>query len=197
MKRIKLSLLPVIALLFVSSNSVRAQSSWQECPDGKQIVRCETYDCPQGDTNNDGSCTLEDQGAKYADAKNNSFCANPISGCGEVRYFATDTTQACAIRVKENTNNCSLYNAGKPNFSTPTPNPTVTPRPTVSSGTKTPSPSPTSTTSGTKGGEATNSAEKLPDTGPSFLQTLFLISLGFLGIYIYEKYKFTDFAKTK
>jgi hypothetical protein len=183
MKRIKLTLVLALSLIVLSSTQVRAQSTWSQCPGGEPIVRCETYDCPQGDTNHDGACTLQDSGAKYADAKNNSLCANPLSGCGEVRYFAKDETQACAIRVKENENNCSLYNAGKPNFSSPSPSPTASPKPT-----KTPIATVAGTT--TKGGESTNSAEKLPETGPSFAQTLFLVSMGFLGIYIYNKYRF-------
>ena len=195
MKQFSLILLSLLIYIVGTVNTTYAQSAWQECPDGEQIVRCETYDCPQGDTNSDGACTLEDQGARYADAKNNSFCTNPISGCGEVRYFAADTTSACAIRVKENSNDCNLYNAGKPNFTTPTPLPTRAPRQLALGGSTTPSPSMSPTVTPTPSPVVNkfeqDSAEILPETGPSFIQTILLVSTGFLGLYIYEKYKFT------
>lgn len=124
--------------------SLRAQSEWDICPNGATIVRCETYNCPQGDTNGDGSCTLSDNGASLTSARNDSLCANPISGCGEVRYYGAGGQSACGVRVKQDLTNCNLYNPGDPDSSpiprvgeSPSPLPTTTTTPTPS-----PSPSP-------------------------------------------------------
>ncbi len=152
-------------LLSVNTLSAQSQTAWSQCPDGKDIVRCQTFDCPQGDTNKDGLCDLKDEKARLTDARNDSFCANPTSGCGQVNYFSSDSNSACSVRVKENDNNCDLYKAGDPNFATPTPTkPSATPTPTSS-----PSPVP-------KGGE-------LPDTGPGYA-ALALIGVGALGLTI-------------
>ncbi len=179
--RLKLvfSLLVSVGLLSLSTKELKGQaSSWQNCPNGTQIVRCETYDCPQGDTNQDGTCTLSDTGAKLSDSRNNSLCANPASGCGEVRYYPKDTKIACAVRVKESGDNCNLYNAGGiVPTSTPKPTPTSTPKP---SPTATPLVSATASASPTtKGG--------LPATGPSFLTIVALFASGIFGFYLYER----------
>lgn len=156
--------------------------AWSQCPDKSSIARCETYNCPKGDTNQDGACTLVDSGASLSDTRNDSLCANPLSGCGEVRYFSKNTTIACAVRVKESGSNCNLYSAGNPSFITPTPLPTASPRATFQ-------PVPTSTPL-TKGGQtASPSAQTLPETGPGLFATLALIFLGFFGIYLYERYR--------
>jgi hypothetical protein len=155
-----------------------AAPNWSQCPDTSPIARCETYNCPQGDTNKDGACTLDDSGASLSDSRNNSLCANPISGCGEVRYFKQNTDIACAIRVKESSQNCDLYSAGNPSFSTPTPVPTPTPTSTPHATFQ-----PVATTTPTTKGSA------LPETGPEIFINLALIALGFLGIYLYERYR--------
>lgn len=163
--------------------SVRAETpSWSQCPDKSPIARCETYNCPQGDTNQDGACTTADTGASLSDARNDSLCANPVSGCGEVRYFSKNSTLACAVRVKETGSNCNLFSAGNPSFTTPTPIPTATPRATFQ-------PVPTATPL-TKGGQiATSSAQTLPETGPGIFGTFLLIGLGFFGLYLYGRYR--------
>lgn len=161
--------------LFLGVNTIFAQSqtTWAQCPNGEDIVRCQTFDCPQGDTNKDGLCDLKDEKARLTDARNDSFCANPTSGCGQVNYFSTDSKNACSVRVKENDNNCDLYKAGDPNFATPIPTPSATPKPTVK-----PSVTPTPTSSPeTKGGQ-------LPDTGPGENTVFTIIGIGVLGLTI-------------
>ncbi len=182
---INLSLL-LFFLLFSAESVVKAQNSpWYHCPDGEAIVRCETYNCPNGDTNKDGACTKEDQGASLTDARSDALCANPPSNCGEVHYYPKNATLACSIRVKEGDNNCNLYSAGNPQFATPTPAPTKSPSP---SPTPTISPTPTGTpkpgfTVETKGGQT------LPETGPDEFLALTMAALGFLGLFLYEKSK--------
>lgn|GEM_PF-1256749 len=191
-KKVFINLFFFTFLLFSAENVVKAQSSqWSQCPDGESIVRCETYNCPNGDTNKDGACTEEDQGASLTDARSDALCANPPSNCGEVHYYPKNTTRACSIRVKEGGNNCNLYSAGNPQFATPTPaptkspspspTPTISPKPTVS-------PTPTGTpkpgfTVETKGGQ------NLPETGPEEFLALTMAALGFLGLFLYEKSK--------
>lgn len=124
-----LLLILFLVALFVGVSSAWAQDSasdFSQCRDGSSIVRCETYDCPRGDSNNDGVCSLTDVGARLTDARNDSFCANPISGCGQVNYYSATNNSACSIRVEETVNNCDLYNAGTPTFSS-RPSPTPTP----------------------------------------------------------------------
>ena len=119
--------LPVVFLylgLNVGQASAQSNAPWTQCTDGRVIVRCETYDCPNGDTNSDGTCNLSDTGARLTDARNDSFCANPLSGCGEVRYFPSGASASCSVRVEENDNNCNLYAVANPTF---TPQPTVSP----------------------------------------------------------------------
>lgn len=185
--------LPKIAIIFTlvagalflgTKLSVKAQqtsSTWSQCSDGGQIERCETYDCPQGDTNGDGKCSLLDNGARLVDARSDPFCGNPTSGCGQVYYYKKNSTQACADRIKkEGTCNLDLSKANLPRevVSTSTPTPTSTPTATPTS-----SPIATATASATpKGG-----GDTLPKTGPSPWLGLFFIPLGFLGIYLYER----------
>lgn len=178
----KISILTAIVLLFASSSAVSAQT-WSQCRDGRSIVRCETYDCPQGDTNNDGRCTLLDSGARLTDARNDSFCANPISGCGQVHYFPSGSSEACIVRPEENSQmSCDLYAVAEPVF---TPQPTTSPRPT-SSPVATSSARPTSTpTTGKGGGDS-----ELPKTGPEHIWIgAAVLLLGAAGVYLYEKYK--------
>lgn len=117
----------IIFFTLIGANNANAQSVWDQCTDGRSITRCETYDCPNGDTNSDGNCNFDDQGARLTDVRNDSFCSNPISGCGEVRYFASGDNDSCSVRVEQNDNNCDLYNVAEPTF---TPRPTPTPVPT-------------------------------------------------------------------
>jgi len=117
----------VLFLTLIGANEVRAQSVWDQCTDGRSISRCETYDCPRGDTDGNGTCDLNDTDARLTDVRNDSFCSNPLSGCGEVRYFASGDSNSCSVRVEENDNNCDLYNVASPTF---TPAPTATPTPT-------------------------------------------------------------------
>lgn len=116
-----------LLMAILSVSNVSAQT-WAQCTDGSSISRCETYDCPQGDTNNDGSCSLDDTDSRLTDVRNDSFCANPISGCGEVRYYGSNSSDACSVRVEQTGNNCNLYTVGSPTF---TPVPTGTPQPTA------------------------------------------------------------------
>lgn len=181
------TILLVLGLIIYLSESrgVYAQT-WSQCADGSTIVRCETYDCPNGDTNGDGSCSFADSGARMTDARNDAFCANPISGCGQVHYYNSTSSSRCAIRVKESNLNCDLYSVSTPDF---TPVPSVTPKPTAtpfsfasSTPTASASPSAIATSSATtKGG--------LPETGPSLVTTLFLGAVGLLGIFLYERFR--------
>ena len=135
--KVRLSLLLVfVSFLGTGIASVSAQNSstsWTQCTDGRMIVRCESYDCPSGDTNRDGKCTTADTNARLTDARNDSFCANPLSGCGEVRYFASNDSNTCSVRVEETENNCDLYAAANPNF-TPRPSSSPIPSSTPQSG---------------------------------------------------------------
>src|SRR3990167_1946104 len=146
-----------VLLVLALPGAVRAQgvnTSWSQCTDGRVIVRCETYDCPKGDTNNDGKCTLTDTDARLTDARNDSFCANPISGCGQVHYFPGGSGSSCLVRVEESGLSCDLYAVANPTF---TPTPTATPRATA-----TPTASPSATPVGLGGG----GDSELPKTGP-------------------------------
>lgn len=173
----------VLGLLASLSQFAEAQNvnaSWSQCTDGRSIVRCETYDCPRGDTNRDGRCTLTDTDARLTDARNDSFCANPISGCGQVHYYPSGSSLACLERVEEAGLNCDLYAVANPTF-TPAPTATASPRPTTS---PTASPSATPVVPG-KGGDS-----ELPKTGPEHIWFgAAVLLLGAAGIYLYEKYK--------
>lgn len=124
----------IISLVLVPR--VQAESSWEKCDNGSTVVHCETYDCPQGDTNKDGKCTTTDKGARITDSRNDSLCINPASGCGQVLYFPANSANSCLVRVEETNNNCDLSN----------PTPTVTPRPTATAASSS-TPKPTSTPS--------------------------------------------------
>lgn len=142
----------------------QTQTSWAQCPSGEEIVRCQTFDCPQGDTNKDGVCDLKDEKARLTDARNDALCANPTSGCGQVNYFSSGANNACSVRVKENGNSCDLYKAVDPNFTTPVPtrSPSSSPKPTTT-------PRPTSSPA-SKGGQ-------LPDTGAGEYAALALVCM--------------------
>lgn len=167
--------------LFVSQVSAQSTSYWSQCADGASIVRCETYNCPRGDTNLDGLCDLKDASGVISDSRNDSFCANPPGGCGQVLYYAQGQNVSCAVRVKENENSCNLYKAGNPNFSTPTATPIATIAPTLAptgasrlgSTVPTTTPKPKDTT--------------LPKTGPELWISIFVAALGMYGLYLYEK----------
>lgn len=122
----------VLFLILIGANEAHAQSVWDQCTDGRSISRCETYDCPRGDTDGNGTCDLNDTDARLTDVRNDSFCSNPLSGCGEVRYFSSGDSNSCSVRVEENNNNCDLYNVSSPTF-TPAPTATPTPSPAASS----------------------------------------------------------------
>jgi hypothetical protein len=159
--------------------SAQTSSSWSQCTDGRAIVRCETYDCPKGDTNSDGRCTLTDTEARLTDARNDSFCANPISGCGQVHYYPSGATNACLERVEEAGLNCDLYAVANPTF---TPRPGASPTPTPQA-TATPTASPTNGLGG--GGDS-----ELPKTGPEHVWvSAIVLLLGAVGVYLFEKHK--------
>jgi len=180
-----ISLFALLAGYLVGPVMAQDNRAWSQCADNREIVRCVTYDCPSGDTNNDGDCDLNDDNARLTDARNDSFCANPLSGCGVVRYYASGDNAACATRVKESGNNCNLYKASDPNF-TPVPVATATSSP---SPTAIPTPTPTNSPSPTPTGTVSDSDSSLPKTGPSPLGVMAIIGTGFLGIYLFEKYK--------
>jgi len=171
--------LGLVVGIVVPASEVFAQSvntSWSQCTDSRSIARCETYDCPEGDTNKDGKCTLTDDSARLTDARNDSFCANPISGCGQVHYYPSSSQEACLVRVEEQTN-CDLYAIASPNF-TPNPTPTASPRSTSAA-------SPSATPVSDKGGD-----RELPKTGPEHIfMGAFVLLLGAVGVYLFEKYK--------
>jgi hypothetical protein len=185
----KLLLIAFIAAFFsglLLVESVNAQQNWSVCPDSSAIVRCETYDCPNGDTNGDGLCRLNDQGARLSDSRNDPFCANPLSGCGEVHYFGQGDIAACTVRVKEAGNKCDLYKAGNPIF---TPVPSSSPRPTSSpSASPTVSPTASPKTSATPKA-TTKGGNTLPETGAPAVAIIGLLSTGFIGTYLFEKFK--------
>ncbi len=154
-------------------------TSWSSCTDGRAIVRCETYDCPRGDTNGDGKCSLTDTDAKLTDARNDSFCANPISGCGQVHYYPGSSTSSCLERVEESGLNCDLYAVASPSFS---PRPTKLAAPTAS-----PSPKVSTTPVPALGGGGDS---ELPKTGPKDVWIVFgILALGGIGIFLYERYR--------
>ncbi len=155
-----------------------ADAYWNQCGGGNSIVRCETYDCPQGDTNRDGRCTLSDTDAKFQESKNDAFCANPLSGCGEVLYFEANKSNQCALRVKENQNNCSLYKASNPSFvsqstSSPAPQQTSTPTPKVTFPTASPS----------------ANIKTLPKTGIELWVSIAVAVIGVYGLFLGDKIK--------
>ncbi len=156
----------VLLSFYVATKTVLAQTptSWAQCPSGNEIVRCQTFDCPLGDTNKDGICDLKDEKARLTDARNDALCANPTSGCGQVNYFPSGSDNACSVRVKENNNNCNLYKAADPKFALPTPSPSPSLQPVAS-----PKPSPS----------APPEARELPDTGPGKLAVL-----AFMGMFV-------------
>lgn len=169
-----------ISLFLTSASPAAAETAWSQCPGGSSIVRCQTYDCPKGDTNSDGLCSLSDTDAKITDSRNDAFCANPLSGCGQVQYYAKDATAACTVRVKEAGSKCDLYKAGNPSF---TPKPTATAKATATpKGSAKPSVSPTPTRS-------PKPANRLPETGPSLSMLLGLVAAGFGGIYLFDRFK--------
>jgi len=192
----KLVLIFGLALIGVVSFHVPVYAEdafWNQCGNGSTIVRCETYDCPRGDTNRDGRCSLTDTDAKLQEAKNDAFCANPLSGCGEVEYFTAGSGNSCAVRVKETKNNCDLYSASNPNFATATTSPTVSPRPTTTPRAST-SPTPTPTTTATPTPTASASAttkggETLPDTGPVLWISMAIAALGVYGLFLSDRSK--------
>lgn len=173
-------------VLVTQASGVEAQgiaTTWSQCTDGRAITRCETYNCPQGDTNRDGRCSLSDTNAKLTDARNDSFCANPISGCGQVHYYPSGTSGACLERVEEAGNNCDLYAVANQTF---TPNPTASPSvsPTARP-TSTPTASASATPASEKGGD-----KELPKTGPEDYWPVFVVlGLGALGLFLRERHK--------
>lgn len=184
MKNILNTTIAVLALAIVLAPSDTHAQSWSQCTDGRNISRCETYDCPKGDTNKDGKCTLEDTVARLTDSRNDSYCANPISGCGQVQYFPSGASQACVVRPEEsNQQNCDLYAVAEPSF---TPQPTASPKPTSSATTSpTSSARPTSSPTTKGGGDS-----ELPGTGPEHVWLGALVLLvGVAGVYLYEKHK--------
>lgn len=179
-KKILSALSAAFLSLVAFAGQVGAQSSWSQCTDGRAIVRCETYDCPEGDTNRDGRCTLTDDDARLTDARNDPFCANPISGCGQVHYYPAGSASSCLERVEEAGLNCDLYAVATPSF---TPSPTTTARATV---TPTPSPRASATpTASPVGGD-----RQLPKTGPENTWIIFgILIAGGIGIFLYERHK--------
>lgn len=171
----------IFLILFIGRpvKFVLAQSTsyWSSCQDGASIVRCETYNCPKGDTNGDGRCTTSDQDAELTESRNDSFCANPVSGCGEVLYFAANENNSCAVRVKENNPNCNLYKASTPNFGvtqTAAPTPTATPVSRLNT-----SPVPTV--------KPSSGSSNLPNTGPALWVSMIIASIGVYGFHHYGK----------
>jgi hypothetical protein len=181
MKRILTVSLTTLGLLALSVVPTFAQSSstsyWSQCADNTSIVRCDTYNCPKGDTNGDGLCDLKDSTASISESRNDSFCANPPSGCGQVLYYSTGTNNSCAVRVKENGNNCNLYKAGNPQFVNSTPS--VSPSPTPASRLNT---SPIASATPTPSG----APKTLPKTGPELWVSIFVAALGMFGLFLYE-----------
>jgi len=121
-----LTLAIVVVVFIFATLKIEAQqveSDWSKCPDGSAVVRCATYNCPEGDTNKDGQCTASDEKSKLTDLRNDALCANPPSGCGQVYYYNKDG-KACASRIKD-LDFCPIK-AG--DSFTPTVTPTPTPR---------------------------------------------------------------------
>lgn len=171
-------IISLFALLFISSSyAYGASDSWSACPSGANVARCQTINCREGDTNKDGSCTLEDKYAELTSSRSDALCANPPSGCGEVLYFEANATTACIKRVKEAGTNCSLYSTSTPRFGTPTPTPTPTPSPNSKftlGATSTPKPT---------------AKPILPTTGPSPYTYPILAALGLTGLAIFFRFR--------
>lgn len=160
-------ILILFVLLFMSASwASAADEAWSVCPNKAEIARCETINCPQGDTNSDGKCTLADANAELTDARNDALCANPTSGCGQVNYFEKGQAQACSTRTKESNFNCSLYSVSELKPTTkPSPTPTATP-------------------------VAKPQTKKiLPETGPSGMINLSLAVLGLAGFATFLRFR--------
>lgn len=166
----------VVGSLSVGVANAQTTTYWSQCVDGASIVRCETYNCPNGDTNQDGICDLKDTRATLSDTRNDSFCANPPSGCGQVLYYAQNQGLSCAVRVKQNENSCNLYKAGNPTFATASPAPTVIPTAT-----------PVSRLNSSPVASAKPTNTTLPKTGAELWVSIFVAALGMYGLYLYEK----------
>jgi hypothetical protein len=179
-KLLAFAIVGLISSLSVGSVNAQTTSYWSQCTDGASIVRCETYNCPNGDSNKDGVCDLKDSNATLSDTRNDSFCANPPSGCGQVLYYAQNQNLSCAVRVKQNENSCNLYKAGNPNFTSPTPAPTLAP-------TATPVSRLSSSPVATASAKPTTTKTTLPKTGAELWVSIFLAGLGMYGLYLYEK----------
>jgi len=167
------------AWMWFLTDQASAQSPDQfgrACRDGQEIVQCQTFNCPFGDTNGDGNCNLSDRGAELQSARKDGLCANPASGCGEIHYFPAGTSGACGVRVKENSQEtCDLYNAADPQFA---------PVSAPSSSAKnlfTPVPDPAQDV--TKGGEP---VETLPETGAEIFLGLGALVAVVVGKHLYE-----------
>lgn len=174
-------LLAVVFAFAATPASAQTTSYWSQCPDNSTIVRCETYNCPNGDTNKDGSCDTKDTGAQLTESRNDSFCANPPSGCGQVLYYATNQTSSCAVRVKENANSCNLYKANTPLFGAAIAAPSASPVATNAPQSRlNVSPKPVATA---------KPNQTLPKTGPELWISIFVAALGMYGLYLYEKPK--------
>lgn len=162
-------ILILFALLFMSASwASAADEAWSVCPNKSEIARCETINCPQGDTNSDGKCTTEDESAELTDARNDALCANPTSGCGQVNYFEKGSTTSCTTRTKESNFSCNLYSVTKASFATPTPTPTTSPMPT----------------------QKPKTTEKiLPKTGPSQSIYLVLVATSVVSFFTFLRFR--------
>lgn len=164
MKKILIAAFALVAVFLPASNVNAANSSWDKCLDGTNIVRCETLECPKGDTNGDGQCTLADDGASVTQSRNDSFCGDPLVGCGQVNYY-NSSANSCLVRVKQETSSCNLY---KVSNIVPTPVPTASPTPTPD-----PSPKPEN--------------KKLPETGPGLQYAFGVVTLAVAGFYLFNR----------
>src|SRR5690606_23360017 len=99
------------------------------CPNQQQdpIRWCVTLDCPNGDTNGDNRCTVDDGGGYTQEYNSGPFCNYPRSGQGDINIYSGGQSQIdwntyCGTTYKY------LTSGSVP---TSTPVPTLTPTPTI------------------------------------------------------------------
>lgn len=103
-------LIPFFILIYVliPKTALALTPTWEQCLDGAEIVHCETFNCPLGDTDGDNACTPSDKGASISDIRNDALCALPASSCGAIHYFSADGGLSCDVYAVEKTSVCDI-----------------------------------------------------------------------------------------
>lgn len=107
-KKLFFVFLLIISYQLLSVNNVYALVNY--CSNGAEIIHCETYDCPSGDTNGNKVCDIDDKNANLTDIRNDGFCQKPVSGCGVIHYFDVDGGQSCRVNTFLQNSSCEIKN---------------------------------------------------------------------------------------